>query len=104
MGTSTAAEAREYFAQLDKHKIQFEWDDGCESLIDLAFNKDRAEDRKTWLLEVSAPHRAGRQEEQAGGVGRENREGEQGGSRQGSREGEQGEEQCQRVCYVQREH
>jgi len=53
LGTSTAAEAREYFAQLDKHKIQFEWDDGCESLIDLAFNKDRAEDRKTWLLEVN---------------------------------------------------
>ena len=52
LGTSTAAEGREYFSDLDKHVIEFQWDQESSGLIDLAFNKDRTEDRKKWLLRV----------------------------------------------------
>ena len=58
LGTSTAQEAREYFAGLSDHRIQLEW--GSErdgDLIDMAFSKDRRNDRKEWMT-------AGRQREQ----------------------------------------
>lgn len=50
LGTSTSAEGRQYFSQLDKHRKQFVWsgiDDG--QLIHMAFAKDRTDDRKAWL-------------------------------------------------------
>lgn len=50
LGTSTAAEAREYFSQLEKHLKEFhalQQDDP--GLIDLAFSKKKADDRKEWL-------------------------------------------------------
>ncbi|EPT26031.1 DNA topoisomerase 2, putative [Toxoplasma gondii ME49] len=50
LGTSTDREFKEYFNDLDKHQIDFVWSgqhDG--ELIDMAFNKKRAEDRKRWL-------------------------------------------------------
>jgi DNA topoisomerase-2 len=47
LGTSTAAEAREYFANMNK--VQFEWDTPSDHTLDLAFNKKRADDRKEWL-------------------------------------------------------
>lgn len=50
LGTSTPAEAREYFSQLEKHLKEFHAlqleDPG---LIDLAFLKKKADDRKEWL-------------------------------------------------------
>ncbi|KAG5180151.1 topoisomerase [Tribonema minus] len=51
LGTSTAKEAKEYFAKLDQHQIPFEWrDDAADGdMVDLVFNKKRAEDRKEWL-------------------------------------------------------
>jgi len=80
LGTSTAAEAKEYFGDLDKHQIDFaklvedvdvtgmtvdedvdpDADAGTlssvktetvsgDDLIDMAFRKDRVEDRKDWL-------------------------------------------------------
>jgi len=50
LGTSTTAEAKEYFAALDGHRKTFEWNgDGDGDLIDMAFSKRRAEDRKTWM-------------------------------------------------------
>ncbi|CAM9132193.1 unnamed protein product [Discosporangium mesarthrocarpum] len=51
LGTSTAKEAKEYFAALDVHQLEFEWkDDNKDSdLIDMAFSKRRVEDRKDWL-------------------------------------------------------
>merc|ERR1712039_1025977 len=50
LGTSTAAEAKEYFRAIDKHQIEFTWKSGKESeLIDMAFNKNRADDRKVWM-------------------------------------------------------
>jgi len=48
LGTSTAAEAREYFATMNT--VEYIWDEGTsDGAIDLAFNKKRANDRKTWL-------------------------------------------------------
>jgi DNA topoisomerase-2 len=42
---------REYFSNLEKHRKSFVWteDKSCETCIDLAFNKTRADDRKDWL-------------------------------------------------------
>jgi DNA topoisomerase-2 len=47
LGTSTAAEGREYFQSMNV--MNFTWDDGSDGSIDLAFNKKRADDRKDWL-------------------------------------------------------
>jgi DNA topoisomerase-2 len=47
LGTSTAAEAREYFTSMNT--VRFLWDDHSDTSIDLAFNKRRADDRKEWL-------------------------------------------------------
>jgi len=47
LGTSTAVEAREYFAQMNT--LDFQWDDKSDGSIDMAFNKKRADDRKGWL-------------------------------------------------------
>ena len=47
LGTSTAVEAREYFANMNT--VEYVWDDVSDNSIDLAFNKKRADDRKTWL-------------------------------------------------------
>lgn len=50
LGTSTPDEAREYFAAFKDHVRPFTWtgeDDG--EYLDLAFDKDRAEDRRTWI-------------------------------------------------------
>ncbi|CAM9564540.1 unnamed protein product, partial [Sphacelaria rigidula] len=51
LGTSTAKEAKEYFAALDTHQLEFEWknDQQDSDLIDMAFSKKRVEDRKDWL-------------------------------------------------------
>ncbi|CAE7037157.1 TOP2 [Symbiodinium natans] len=50
LGTSTPKEAKEYFSALESHKMQYRYD-GVEDdrAIDLAFNKRRADDRKTWI-------------------------------------------------------
>jgi DNA topoisomerase-2 len=47
LGTSTPAEAREWFKDL--HEIQYEWDEKTDESINLAFNKKQADDRKRWL-------------------------------------------------------
>lgn len=47
LGTSTPAEAREWFKDL--HEIKYEWDDDTDASINLAFNKKQADDRKKWL-------------------------------------------------------
>lgn len=49
LGTSTAIEAREYFKRM--RVAVYTWDDDGRSrnALDLAFNKKRADDRKTWL-------------------------------------------------------
>lgn len=55
LGTSTTAEAKEYFKNIDSHSLNFE---SCgdksqdNELIDMAFNKKRADDRKEWMNEA----------------------------------------------------
>lgn len=49
LGTSTAAEAKEYFRALDV--VEYVKSDACEDALELAFNKKRADDRKQWLTQ-----------------------------------------------------
>ncbi|XP_048221959.1 DNA topoisomerase 2-alpha [Perognathus longimembris pacificus] len=50
LGTSTSKEAKEYFADMKRHRIQFKYsgpeDDAA---INLAFSKKQTDDRKEWL-------------------------------------------------------
>jgi DNA topoisomerase-2 len=59
LGTSTAAEAKEYFIDVNDKLIKYQWekeDDtegkpkNCDESITLAFQKSRADDRKEWLM------------------------------------------------------
>ena len=54
LGTSTPAEAREWFHDL--HEIKYEWDHDSDEAISLAFNKKRSDDRKKWLAHYD-PHK-----------------------------------------------
>lgn len=47
LGTSTEKEAKEYFKQMNK--VSYEYTDTCDNKLELAFNKRKASDRKTWL-------------------------------------------------------
>ena len=50
LGTSTSAEAKEYFSDLDKHELTFEWQGEADgALFELAFSKKKADERKAWL-------------------------------------------------------
>lgn len=50
LGTSSAEEGREYFSDLDKHLKTFNaLEDQDKGLIELAFSKSKADDRKEWL-------------------------------------------------------
>ncbi|XP_061738599.1 DNA topoisomerase 2-beta isoform X2 [Nerophis ophidion] len=50
LGTSTSKEAKEYFAEMEKHRITFRYN-GAEddAAITLAFSKKKTDDRKEWL-------------------------------------------------------
>ncbi|XP_052620374.1 DNA topoisomerase 2 isoform X2 [Lactuca sativa] len=55
LGTSNGKEGAEYFADLDKHKKDFVWDnDEDGDAIELAFSKKKIEARKTWLRALQA--------------------------------------------------
>ena len=55
LGTSTAAEARQYFRNLENHVIPYSWSgDADGERLDMAFRKSRAEDRKEWLTNAVA--------------------------------------------------
>ncbi|KAH6572181.1 hypothetical protein BASA60_006741 [Batrachochytrium salamandrivorans] len=50
LGTSTTADAKEYFSDMNKHLKPFKTlDDESRDLIDMAFNKKKADSRKEWL-------------------------------------------------------
>lgn len=50
LGTSTAKEAKEYFSDLAKHRIFFQYKDNAdEEGLELAFSKKMADKRKEWL-------------------------------------------------------
>jgi DNA topoisomerase-2 len=51
LGTSTPAEAKEYFAEYDKHHRPFDWNSDVDGeLLDKVFDKSRAADRRDWIL------------------------------------------------------
>jgi len=47
LGTSTPAEAREWFENL--HDIKYLYDEGTDGAMELAFSKSKADERKVWL-------------------------------------------------------
>ena len=50
LGTSTSAEAKVYFANIDSHQIPFAFkSDECTKLIEMAFSKTAADARKEWM-------------------------------------------------------
>ena len=50
MGTSTAADAKKYFSDMNAHRIAFKpCTPGDRELVDMAFNKKKADNRKEWL-------------------------------------------------------
>jgi DNA topoisomerase-2 len=50
LGTSTAKEAKEYFSNMDRHRILFKYDSVKDDLaIQLAFNSALSDDRKDWI-------------------------------------------------------
>jgi len=49
LGSSTPQEGKEYFKNFKI--VTYHWDDLASGTVDMAFNKDRADDRKTWLLD-----------------------------------------------------
>jgi DNA topoisomerase-2 len=50
LGTSTPAEAKEYFAAFDKHHRPFLWNSELDGeLLDKIFDKTRAADRRNWI-------------------------------------------------------
>lgn len=56
LGTNTNEEGKEYFAHLKEHQKSFTSDGNESNYIDLVFNKDRALDRKEWLLNQYSPN------------------------------------------------
>ena len=56
LGTSTSAEAREYFKNIAQLTVAFQLDDSSKEAIVLAFDKAKADDRKQWLLDSSGKH------------------------------------------------
>lgn len=50
LGSSEDSDARDYFSHMEKHMIPFApTQEGDRELIDLAFSKKRADERKEWL-------------------------------------------------------
>ena len=59
LGTSTSAEAKEYFKQIDKLTVAFGADKHMNESMSLAFAKAQADDRKGWLTRHMAEHPPG---------------------------------------------
>ena len=49
LGSSTPQEGKEYFRNFKM--VTYHWDDAAAATVDMAFNKERADDRKTWLAD-----------------------------------------------------
>jgi DNA topoisomerase-2 len=53
LGTSTPEEAKEYFLAFEQHVRPFRWNGGNDGeLLDMAFEKERAADRRDWINET----------------------------------------------------
>jgi len=49
LGSSTPQEGKEYFRNFKM--VTYNWDEAAASSVDMAFSKERADDRKTWLAD-----------------------------------------------------
>uniref|UniRef100_A0A0N5AZ18 DNA topoisomerase 2 n=1 Tax=Syphacia muris TaxID=451379 RepID=A0A0N5AZ18_9BILA len=50
LGTSTAEEAKEYFREINRHRIQYVYGGNEDnSNVDMFFNRSRSDDRKKWI-------------------------------------------------------
>eukprot|EP01117_Protostelium_nocturnum_P016728 TRINITY_DN6686_c0_g1_i1.p1 TRINITY_DN6686_c0_g1~~TRINITY_DN6686_c0_g1_i1.p1 ORF type:complete len:1240 (-),score=441.38 TRINITY_DN6686_c0_g1_i1:349-4068(-) len=49
LGTNTTDEAKEYFRDLPRHQIPFQWTENSKELIEMAFLRGNVGQRKTWL-------------------------------------------------------
>lgn len=49
LGSNTSAETKEYFMNLGKHVINFNWTENSDESILLAFSKNQSDNRKKWL-------------------------------------------------------
>ena len=54
LGTSTSAEAREYFKKIQDLTVKFDMDTMTDDSIVLAFDKKKSDARKSWLLESTS--------------------------------------------------
>jgi DNA topoisomerase-2 len=59
LGTSTSAEAKEYFKQIEKLTVSFNSDPKLDESMKLAFAKALTDDRKVWLTNHMAEHPPG---------------------------------------------
>lgn len=50
LGTSTAKDAKEYFTDIETKLVNYTFNDLTDDRITLAFQKNRADDRKKWLM------------------------------------------------------
>ncbi|CAG9536423.1 unnamed protein product [Cercopithifilaria johnstoni] len=63
LGTSTSKEAREYFMDMQKHRIKFKYNgEEDDQALDMAFSKKKIEERKIWLTNWMAERRSRRQD------------------------------------------
>eukprot|EP00930_Biecheleria_cincta_P055333 TRINITY_DN41660_c0_g1_i1.p1 TRINITY_DN41660_c0_g1~~TRINITY_DN41660_c0_g1_i1.p1 ORF type:complete len:1305 (-),score=290.22 TRINITY_DN41660_c0_g1_i1:447-4361(-) len=54
LGTSTTAEAKEYFGRIKQHSLSFKYTSEVDDeALDMAFNKKRADDRKEWINQAN---------------------------------------------------
>ncbi|MBN3313791.1 TOP2A topoisomerase, partial [Atractosteus spatula] len=62
LGTSTSKEAKEYFADMERHRIPFKYAGPADDeAITLAFSKKKVDERKEWLTRFMADRRQRRQ-------------------------------------------
>ena len=52
LGSSTPLEGKEYFKNFKI--VTYHWDEQASATVDMAFSKDRADDRKTWLADYNS--------------------------------------------------
>ena len=51
LGTSTATEAKDYFKNLARNTVRYDWEEKTDESLILAFQKDHADHRKQWILD-----------------------------------------------------
>uniref|UniRef100_A0A0R3RWV3 DNA topoisomerase 2 n=1 Tax=Elaeophora elaphi TaxID=1147741 RepID=A0A0R3RWV3_9BILA len=63
LGTSTSKEAKEYFMDMRRHRIQFKYyGEEDDQALDMAFSKKKIEERKIWLTNWMAERRSRRED------------------------------------------